>query len=239
LFNSKLVGLFAAMGLVIGGCAVEPGQEEAPDGEEDLGTVSSPIWTDTSPGNLQYRVELRNRQTGYCLEVDGGVAAAGTAILQRACTRGSSQRFTILQGGSWYQIVWRPASHLCVGVAGARALDNTPLVLVPCRDAQNAQTLNSVFTLSRGENLQDPVTSRMTFKFAAAGASTSAGACIDNFDARPAYQPLTITPPPSPWEPVIGPTAPKPNPFPVPPGAGMRANTCDGSPNQHFQVTNY
>lgn len=206
---------------------------------EEVGTVASPIRTDTSPQNLVNKLEIKNRATGACLEVIGGVAALGVRVNEAPCARTRAQAFHLLQPTSVaaYQIVSRQAQDLCVGVAGGSAVTSMPTELVPCRNAQGVAMANTLYRL---DNLVDPLhptTSQMSFRLANVSGPTGMGtACLDGDIAAPTYTAPVIQPSPIPG---IYPKAPTPpRLFPVPRTVSLVTLGCNGGLTQRWIVTN-
>lgn len=242
MFNSKVVWLVGLLGVAIGGCAAEPGEETADrDGDKELGTVSSPVYTDISPQDLRNKLEIKNRSNNLCLEVIGGVAAVGTRVNEAPCARSRNQSFHLLQPtfAPQFQIVWRQAPDLCVGIAGS-ASTSAPTVLVACRNAQGVAMANSIYRLDNLINFPDPLTSQMSFRLPNISGPTGAGtACLDGDIAAPAWTPPVIQPSPIPG---IIPKTPLPprqlRPAPTTPSV-LTLGCNNQRPTQVWTVTNW
>lgn len=241
MFNSKVVWLVGLLGVVVGGCAAEPGEETAErDGE--LGTVSSPIWTDTSWQALRNKLEIKNRSNNLCLDVIGGAVAVGTRVNEAPCARTRNQSFYLFQPTSafQFQIVWRQPEGLCVGVAGNAAISSAPIELVACRDARGLVTANSLYTLDNMVNFPDPLTSRMSLRLPTIPGPTGPGtACLDGDITTPEYTAPVIQPSPIPGIIQKYPSPPR-RLLPAPSAASVVTFGCNNQrPTQTWTVTNW
>ena len=213
MIKSSVITVVDLVGVMSMGCAVEPEDTKADEGEA-LGTTSSAIWTNTSYADLQHKVEIKNQYTNKCMDVAGGGTAAGTRVNQYACHRGENQQFYLYMATfNTFQIVWKRATSMCAGfavTANQRTLaDHAGLVLVPCRDAQGNVPWNTKFRLENSTDLQHPTTSHLSFRAEMPHATSSTGACIDV---------------PGGW---------------TSDSLQLQAYRCHGGPNQRFIVTNW
>lgn len=126
--NKKAYGImvFAAMGVLSAGCAVDPAA--AGDGDEAVGQTSDAL--------ASFGASIQSRASNKCLDIPGGSLAQGAAVNQRTCDGNASQRF-VVEGVSDIPGLVRirnTRSGLCVTPTGYAGW-STPrmnLVQAPC-----------------------------------------------------------------------------------------------------------
>jgi len=149
------------------------------------------VWRNFDPATPY---KICNKYTGKCLEVSGGSTADTAAVVQRAYSAASNQKWTITQVSAQKYKVVNVKSGKALDVTGGRTADGTPLIQYTYKGAANQLWAFTSLTDQPGYYEISP-TSKSSATIAPAGASTSDGTAVQEITYNTAdYQKWTVTP---------------------------------------------
>ncbi|WP_197034737.1 RICIN domain-containing protein [Glycomyces sp. NRRL B-16210] len=96
-------------------------------------------WGDDIGGGGSTTVDLRNRNSGKCVDVVGGSSANGAEIIQYDCHGGSNQQWELANAGGGYYRIVSEASGKCLDVDAASTANNARILLWTCNGGTNQQ----------------------------------------------------------------------------------------------------